>query len=126
MGCRVQEALALDPAVGSHGTENPPQPSGHLVGSITREVADGGDNGSPLDSVTSQGSELDSKAGDVGRPAPAVSDGALPNIGDAPPQEGTAQSPVSGDQESMRTSAGPGHLEVWRQTIQELFEVEYS
>uniref|UniRef100_M4BMV8 Uncharacterized protein n=1 Tax=Hyaloperonospora arabidopsidis (strain Emoy2) TaxID=559515 RepID=M4BMV8_HYAAE len=29
-------------------------------------------------------------------------------------------------QESMRTSTGPGHLEVWRQTIQELFEVEYS
>ena len=70
---------------------------------------------------------------------------------ESPPQEGTAQSPVPGDQvrssagastesppqtdprdmfealqESMRTSAGPGHLEVWRQTIQELFEVEYS
>ena len=99
------------------------------------------------------------------------------NIGDALPQEGTAQSPIPGDQvhpsagasteaspqegtaqsplpvdqvrlsagastesppqtdpkamfeslqESMRTSAGPGRLEVWRQTIQELFKVEYS
>ena len=105
MGCRVQEALALDPAIGLHGTENPPQPSSHSADPITWEVANGGDNASPLESVTSPGSGLDSKAGDVRRLVPSVSDGASPNIGDVPPQKGTAQSPVPGDQVQLRSGA---------------------